>query len=56
MSGIVAILFAGMLMRHYTFNNLSKATQESTEAIVPFVASVSVVYVPLHFTRITLTI
>ena len=45
MSGIVAILFAGMLMRHYTFNNLSKATQESTESIVPFVASLADVVV-----------
>ncbi|ETW09714.1 sodium/hydrogen exchanger 3, variant 3 [Aphanomyces invadans] len=38
LSGIVAILFAGMFMRHYTFNNLSSAAKDIASNLFHIVA------------------
>lgn len=39
LSGIVAILFTGLTMKRYTFNNLSEAAREAVTTIVSLMAS-----------------
>ena len=40
LSGIVAILFTGMSMKHYTYNNMSRERQES-DALIAVLANIA---------------
>ena len=48
LSGIVAILFCGLVMSHYTRNNLSKATAHFSLEFFEFLAALAESYVFLY--------
>ena len=49
MSGIVAILFTGLTMKHYTYNNLSEETKHTSSMLVKLLAALAetVVFIDL---------
>ena len=57
MSGIVAILFTGLTMKHYTYNNLSDEVKSMSNMIVKFFAALAetVVFIDLGTSVYTFT-
>eukprot|EP00501_MAST-03F_sp_TOSAG23-6_P000519 GSMAST32.ASY1.ANO1.533.1 assembled CDS len=41
LSGIVAILFTGITMKHYTYNNMSRNAREKSDTIIAVLANIS---------------